>query len=570
MRMICKIGLLVLLLSQTAFGFVSELRGDRVIGKKPLESLIKEIGRAHNPSENLKKSLETYAEKEGYIDAQIMVSLKNDSIFVVDIESGPLYRIDSIDFDFKGEPLPQGGSEIYFKYGGEAASEENIRGVLEDVVDLYSDNGYPFAQSKLISIEKVNSDGVGLKIEATAGPYVSVDSLRFESGKSISQTFLKRVSGWKTGAPFSQSRLDNSMNRLNSLEYLSVEKPPQEYYYDDYRRCLLTYDIIQRGSNRIEGALGYNPRSHNTEGFVFGFLNLSFYNPFGDGKSFFIKWNKPSQSSSNLALDFEYPYPLGSPLETSFRLQQEKLSNFYLALRLGMEMSQELSSNYQLNAGLEWSKITARGDIFRSVYDSRIYQASLGIRLANSVENTNNINGRSMSFRITYLHKRLYSTLGQEPPDNSFNPFKAAVNLHLGIALTPSLFGDIKANFEGFSNDESLISPAEMIKLGGRTTLRGYSEEQFLTPRAAWGSLELGFYNRSGFRGYVFSDLAYARLTNIYASSELLQFKDEFLFGAGFGFRIFSGRTGLDFNLGWNKDSKLSQGILYLALDNRF
>jgi hemolysin activation/secretion protein len=168
------------------------------------------------------------------------------------------------------------------------------------------------------------------------------------------------------------------------------------------------------------------------------------------------------------------------------------------------------------------------------------------------------------------MPKRLYNTLGQEPPDNSFSPFKAAVNLHLGMPFTDLLFGDVRANFEGFSNDESLISPAEMIKLGGRTTLRGYSEQQFLTPRAAWGSLELGLYNRAGFRGYVFSDIAYARLTDIYAESELLQFKNEFLFGAGFGFRIFSGQTGLDFNLGWNKDSNLGQGILYLTLDNRF
>jgi outer membrane protein assembly factor BamA len=251
-------------------------------------------------------------------------------------------------------------------------------------VDLYSDNGYPFAQSKLISIEKINPGGLNLNIEATAGPYIRVDSLHFESNKSVSQDFLKRVSGWQTGEPFSQNALDNSINRINSLAYMSLKKPPEEYYYNDYRSCLLTYDIRQVGSNRVEGALGYNPKSNNTEGFVFGFLNLSFYNPFGDGKNFFIKWNKPNQASSNLALNFEYPYPLGSPLETSFHLEQEKLSEFYLALRLGTEIFQELSSNYRLNAGLEWSKITARGDVFRSVYNSRIYQASLGIRLANA------------------------------------------------------------------------------------------------------------------------------------------------------------------------------------------
>ena len=175
-----------------------------------------------------------------------------------------------------------------------------------------------------------------------------------------------------------------------------------------------------------------------------------------------------------------------------------------------------------------------------------------------------------MAVELTYLHKRLYPTLGQEPPDNSSDPFKAALSLHVGMELAGSIFGDIKASFEGFSNDEDFISPAEMIKLGGRKTLRGYSEEQFLTPRAAWSNLELGFYTSRGFKGYVFSDMAYARLTDIYADSEMLQFRNEFLFGAGFGFRVFSGQTGLDFNLGCSKDSRPSQGIVYLILDNRF
>lgn len=557
-------------MGRIALAFTFEMQGDKIIDKKYLAQMIKEIGNEPNSLDVLKQSVEKYAEKAGYFDAKIGVTLKSDSILVLDIESGPVYKIDSIAFDFRGEPLPENGADLYFRYGGRAASEENITGALEDIVDEYSNNGYPFAQSKLISLEKVNSSELNLSIEATAGPYVSVDSLLFESNKSVSQDYLKRVSGWREGEQFSQNQLDNSIARLNSLGYLRVEKPPGEYYYNDYQSCLLTYDIKQRGSNRVEGALGYNPKTNNTEGFIFGFLNLSFYNPFGDGKSFFIKWNKPSQSSSNLALNFDYPYPLGSPLETSFRVEQEKLSEFYLALRLGADITQELSSNYQFNTGLQWSKITARGDIFRSVYNSRIYQASLGIRLSNQFENINEINGRSLAIKLIYLHKRLYSTLGQEPPDNIFNPFKAAINLHLGLPFTTSLFGDIKANFEGFSNDESLISPAEMVKLGGRTTLRGYSEEQFLTPRAAWGNLEFGFYDRGGFQGYVFSDMAYARLTNIYAESEFLRFKNEFLFGAGFGFRIFSGQTGLDFNLGWNKNSKLSQGILYLALDNRF
>ena len=109
-----------------------------------------------------------------------------------------------------------------------------------------------------------------------------------------------------------------------------------------------------------------------------------------------------------------------------------------------------------------------------------------------------------------------------------------------------------------------------MIRLGGRHTLRGYSEEQFLTPRAVWSNCEFGVYGQGLFKGYLFADLGYARLSDIYADENIPIYENRFLFGAGFGFKLFSGQTGLDLNVGWSRDDSLAEGKLYMIVENRF
>jgi len=518
------------------------------------------------------KEARLQAEKNGYLDATIEIDQITDFASEVDanINMAVLYRLRKIIISFKGDSLEDLKYNISSKFEDKPASEKNIRALLQKIPNLYSENGFPFAQSKLIAAEKIPPDTLNLSIEIVSGPFVQIDSLKFLTEGRISYSFLKRKSGLHKDLPFSQERIDNSLESINSLQYLKITQPPEEQFYNNHRSCLLIYDINSLANNRLEGALGYNPASGNTDGFLFGFVDLAFYNPFGDGKSFFIQWDKPNVSSSRLALKFDYPYPLGIDLESSLKIANERFSDYYLSLSASLDIYRNLNPQNRLELGLKWEKISAQGEIFRSVFDSRIYRASAGLTLSSFKTGTFPPFGRKFSAKLSYLHKKLYPTLGQSPQDNSIDPFMSELMFQLGLRLSSHLFSDIRLNFKGFSEDESLISPAEMIRLGGRYTLRGYSEEQFLTPRASWFNLELGAYKKGLFKSYLFTDFGYARLSDIYNTENIPEFKDRFLYGYGLGFKLFSGQTGLDFNLGWNRDDNLEQGKLYLILENNF
>jgi len=264
-----------------------------------------------------------------------------------------------------------------------------------------------------------------------------------------------------------------------------------------------------------------------------------------------------------------YPYPFGSGLEFNLGLSQEQYSSLYIELSTEIEMLYRFSTLNILSLGGSWSRIDARGNDFRSVYDSRFYRGWMGLDL-RSFDDSYDLDGHRLWLKLTYIHKRQYSTLGKTPDDPSKNPFRADIKLRTARTLNGRYFADLVLSFAGFSDDEESISPAEMIHLGGRQTVRGYAEEQFLTPRAMWANLEFGIFQRRFYRAYLFGDLAYARISNIYSGSNLPDFENEFLYGAGLGLKLYSGNTALNLAVGWSRDDNFGQGKLYLIVENIF
>ena len=234
-----------------------------------------------------------------------------------------------------------------------------------------------------------------------------------------------------------------------------------------------------------------------------------------------------------------------------------------------LELQRAFTPARRLSGGISWSKITPQGETFNDIYHSRIYQSWLGLYWSVR-DNIADLFERSIFIKATYLHKRFYSTKGSQPATNKSDPFLAEFTAKAGLEIFADLYSRLIFNFAGFSEDEDLISPAEMIKLGGRNTVRGYSEEEFVSPRAVWSNLELGFYHRQSFRVYIFSDLAYARMAGIIGQYQAQDFENEFLYGAGLGMRLSAPRTSLDISVAWSRESTFSEGILYLIVGNKF
>ena len=573
MRRIIKIVVAVMLICSSLLADINSIRieGDRIFSESSLQAdLLSKM--ADTNSEMARKiiyeEISRLAEELGYFQTQFEMFVQ-DTVCIIKIEKNQRYELAKINYMLLGDSLNDINGQAIEPYIGQPASHANIRKLQKAIADYYSENGYPFVQVKLVSLEKRPPQYIDLNLEITSGPQSVIDSLVFNGSHGFSNTFLLKKTGLENGQYFSDMAIRQSINNLNSLPYLKPVNDPVESYDNNFHSCILEYNLERQNSNQIEGAVGYNPATDNRDGYLFGFLNLTFYNPLGDGKDFRLQWNKPGQSSSRLALQLDYPYIFGTDFETVWRVRQERYSDLYLNLTASLELQRAFTPSRKLSGGISWSKITPQGGTFNEIYHSRIYESWLGLYWS-ARENIIDLFERSVFIKATYLHKRFYATKGSQPPSNSSDPFLAEFTAKAGLEINDNIYSRLIFNFAGFSEDEGLISPAEMIKLGGRNTVRGYSEEEFVSPRAVWSNLELGFYNRQSFRACIFSDLAYARLAGIIGQYKAQDFENEFLYGAGLGMSLSTPKTSLDISVAWSRESTFSEGILYLIVGNKF
>lgn len=512
--------------------------------------------------------LRKLAESRGLFDFEAELVPVDKDRYRLRLLKTEMYYIRELDIYYQGDSLPEVNEKLKRTFRNRPAKRESILALMKQAVELMNTNGYPFAQSRVIGLEKLERAGLLIRLEIMTGPEVLIDSVQFVTAGSISSDFLKKQIGYDTAFLFDQRFIADSRRSLLRLGYISFAGEIEERFYDSNNRCLLIYNLDRVSSNYIEGALGYDPGNKNRESSLYGFLDLRFYNPFGDGKSFFVNWDKPNQTSSDLKLRLHYPYPLSSGFKLDLSLSQQEFTDLYISFKGELQLSSRLNRGNLLTVGFSTQTITAQGENFGGLFDSRVYGASVGLEWS-SFEDFRNLFGHSLQFRFTYLHKRLFDTKGHIPDRYSDDPFLAEIGMRWAKKIYHGLFISSRLNLAGYSQDQTVLAPSEMIKLGGRESLRGYAEQQFLTYRAGWFSLETGYNTTDNFAFYIFSDFAVARLRDI-DSDELDEYDDEFLQGTGIGLRLYSNRTALDLSYAVSRGNELSDGLLYLTLKNSF
>lgn len=508
------------------------------------------------------------AESKGLLDFEAELFPVDKDRFQLRITKAELYYIHELEIDYQGDEIPEVNKKILAVYRDRPAGEKTILSLMSSAVELMAQNGYPFAQSRVLRLEKKKSSSLAIRLEIMSGPAVVVDSVRFVTDGNINPEFLKRRIGFDSAFLFDQDFVAESRRDLMRLGYISFAGEIEEHFYDNNTRCLLVYNFDRVSSNYVEGALGYDPGNEGRESSLYGFLDLRFYNPFGDGKSFYIHWNKPNQTSSDLKLKLHYPYPLATWFLLDLSLSQQEFTDLYIAIKGELKLSRRLKRGNLLTVGFSTQAITAQGENFRGLFDSRVYGASVGLEWS-AYNDLRNFFGHSFEVRLTYLHKRLFDTKGQTPDSYSYDPFLAEIGMRWAKKIYRGLFISSRLNLAGYSQNQTVLAPSEMIKLGGRTSLRGYTEQQFLTYRAGWLSLETGYNTTDNFDFYIFSDFAVARLRDI-DTDELYEYDDRFLMGSGIGLRLYSNRTALDLSYAVSRGSGLPDGRLYLTLQNSF
>jgi outer membrane protein insertion porin family len=271
--------------------------------------------------------IQSYYFDRGYInvkvsDPKMELSPDRRSMYLtLSIEEGLQYRIGAL--DVKGELLES--RETYLGHlqakPGEVFNRTQVAQDVQNIADLYKDKGYAYVNSTPETRVDDKRRMVDLSFDIQKGPLVNFDRINIRGNTKTRDKVIRREMRIYEGEQFSQSRLDFSKRRVNSLGYFDkVELTTKRGSADD------TMDVNVEVGERQTGAFQIGAGFSSVENFIFQ-AQISQNNFLGRGQSATIQ-AQVSGLRQLYMLQFEDPYFLDTNWTFGFNLFNQQ--RYYL------------------------------------------------------------------------------------------------------------------------------------------------------------------------------------------------------------------------------------------------
>ena len=229
--------------------------------------------------------IQSYYFDRGYInvkvgDPRMELSPDRRSMYItVSIEEGQQYRIGTL--DVKGELLDS--RDAYLKRlqakPGDIFNRTQVAQDVQNIADLYKDKGYAYVNSTPETRVDDKSRIVDLSFDIQKGPLVNFERINIRGNSKTRDKVIRREMRVYEGEQYSQSALDLSKRRVNSLGFFDkVEVTTKRGSGDD------TMDVSVEVGERQTGAFQIGAGFSSVEAFIFQ-AQISQNNLLGRGTS---------------------------------------------------------------------------------------------------------------------------------------------------------------------------------------------------------------------------------------------------------------------------------------------
>jgi outer membrane protein insertion porin family len=253
----------------------------------------------------------------------------------IPIEEGDRYHLGSITFkNNKAITNTAALRSLFPMKDGDIFNIAHIRKGLENLRKAYGEFGY--INFTAIPDTKIDDDKkiISLEIDLDEGKQFYVRRIEFEGNTTTRDKVIRRELGVEEGGLYNSRIWDNSILRLNQLNYfeqLKSEQDTQIHRNENEGTVDLTLKLKEKGKNQI----GLNGGVSGLSG---SFIGLSYQtnNFLGLGETLTVQANVGSRER-NLLFGFTEPYMFDRPLQTGFSIYHRSYD--YNQARIASEVS---------------------------------------------------------------------------------------------------------------------------------------------------------------------------------------------------------------------------------------
>jgi len=507
----------------------------------------------------LRKYIDSYINK-GHIALSID-SLSDDSLQLdVYINKGPVYkwvvlRPGATMDDFL---LKSGFKEDRFR--NRNFNLKSLKKLNDNCLVYCENNGYPFAEVKLDSIE-IDNNKVKAVLACDKKNRIVFDSLDMAGNAQVKKSLILNYCGIKKGSPYDESAVKAIDRKMNNLPFLKLKQPASVMFQEN--SYVLKVVAARRDASNFDGILGIAPDNITGKVVITGDVKLKLINAFKAAEQIDLNWKHLDKNSQKLMAGYSQPYLFSTPFGCDYKLDLLQKDTTYISVRNkgavkylfdGFDhvslMAELFRSNLLNNAAFEsMTTLPDYADVSsymlgmgfqKEVLDFR-YNPSKGYTLNLTIEG-----GDRTIHKNPFLDEALYNSVKMKSRKYRWEVQSAAyVNPYSRNVLMLGINSGRVFSENLFQN--------ELYRLGGAHLLRGFDEESVLASFYAVATAEYRFLLGEISYLNLFFDGAYYE--NYSINNHICD--RPYGFGAGFTFETKQGVFSISYALGKQFDNPL-------------
>ena len=458
---------------------------------------------------------------------------------------------------------------------GQIFNKFEIETNIADILTYYEDNGYPFIKVVISSVTFYSDSSSGdyfadIRLKIDKGTLNKIDKIEIAGNKSTKDYVITRELRIKTGELYSQKKIEELPDRLNRLRFFEPISVPA-FYLNPKNEGVLVVNIKEKETNNFDAILGYVPGTGTDQtGYLTGLVNVTLRNLFGTGRAGSFRWQQLDRNSQELEIHYLEPWFMGLPFNLNASLFQRKQDSSYVERKI--EGNVEFLATEDLSASFDIATDAIIPTI-NDMYVPNVFNSTAlvtGVSLKYDTRDDPYAPTKGVTFNNSYSlsQKKIRGPAQLITPDikSSVNLQRITVDFNIYYLFFKRQV--VALGLHGRELRGSFFEDADLFRLGGTSTLRGYLENQFLGSRVAWSNLEYRFLLTR--RSYIFTFFDTGYFLRNAEPDRNIEKQEGFKTGYGLGLSIETGLgvLGVSFALG-NGDT-FSQGKIHFGIINEF
>jgi outer membrane protein insertion porin family len=303
-------------------------------------------------SADLSQRLPAFYGEHGYIDMRVVsdsmaVNPEDGSMrLFVQLEEGPLYRTGEVDLEGNSR-FSQADLRRFLRLEpGSVFSTAAVEMTQADLLNLYADDGYIYAQVQPLRRVRPDTTIVDLTWQIREGNPAEIRHVAIRGNTVTHESVIRRHLFVEPGERFRRTDVRNSLLSLEGLGFFEPGIVPTTRVADQETGDIdLTFEVEERrtGSLTLGAAVGGGTG-------LSGFLGYEQPNLFGQAKSGRIRWEFGSRNN-NLELGYTEPVFMGT--KTSLSTSFFDINQRYIGTSF---RQQALGGNLRLGTPLPWDE----------------------------------------------------------------------------------------------------------------------------------------------------------------------------------------------------------------------